>query len=228
MKSKIIKIFLFIILFIFFLNINSFFNTKNQNINNSIFSIYNENIINLDTKNNNEFQTENYKNILNTHKIWNWFFINNSWEFLTNLHLFNNNSSKYYIKINDKKYDFEIIKKYENKDLILWKIINYENKNNFLKIQSVNKVALAPWNWNKNLAPWEKIFTYKNNKKIEWKIIWINKEIKEFWLKNLIETDLKLFPWDSWSPLFNSYWKIIWINTIINEKTNTSFAQIIE
>lgn len=235
MKNKTKIFIIFIVIFILFFSINSFlFKTEKVNINTNnikknIFDIIQKSSINLDNSNNNIDWTksEKYKNIINTQVIWKWFFINKYWEFLTNSHLFNNVSSKYYIKINNQKYNFYIVKKYENKDLILWKIINYEN-NNYLKIQDINKITLINWKWKYNLNIWNKVFTYRNNTKIEWKITWINKNIKEYNLYNLIETNLELTFWDSWSPLFNQYGEIIWINTAINWITHNSYSQIIK
>ena len=225
MKQKRTFLILFIIIFILFFSINRFLSSKKLssniykiNLSNSIFSIISETNINLDKIEFNNTKSEDYKNITNKQIIWQWFFINKSWEFFTNKHIFNNISSEYYISINNKNYDFKIIKEYKNKDIILWKINNFKN-NTFLKL-------------NNNLIYWEinitdNIFIYKNNKLINWKITWINKKIKELNLYNLIETNIKLELWDSWSPLLNKYWKVIWINTAIKQYDNISYAQTI-
>ena len=226
MKNKITFLILFIIIFILFLSINRFlFNTNTStsidkiNLNNSIFNIISETDISLDKSNFNNIKSEDYKNITNKQIIWKWFFINNSWEFFTNKHIFNNISSKYFITINNKNYNFKVIKKYETKDLILWKIYNYKNKY-FLNLNNDN-IDLNSWDIKNN------IFIYKNNKLINWEIIWFNKKIIELNLNNLIETNIKLESWDSWSPLFNNELRVIWINTAIKKSESISYAQII-
>lgn len=209
-----ILIILLIIIFslLFFLQRNYF---TNNNLEKSIFGIYSENKIKLDQFDFKNSKTQDYKEIINVSKIWNWFFINNKWNFLTNSHLFDNTWSKYYIIIDNNKYTFEIINEYKEKDLILGKIKNYKNKN-YLRIIS-----------NYKQENFEEIYTYKNENRIKWDIIWINKNIEELKLNNLIETNLKLKSWDSWSPLLNKKNKVLWIFTFINKNNNNSYAQII-
>jgi S1-C subfamily serine protease len=134
---------------------------------------------------------------------------------LTNKHLFSKYSKKYYIKINNTFYDFDIIKKYEKKDLVLWKINNYKNIN-FLEV-----------NKSKNLKSDTVVFIINNKQRNYWKIILLNKELINLKLNNLIETNIKLKPWNSWSPLFDKNWIVIGINTAINEVKDTSFAEVI-
>jgi S1-C subfamily serine protease len=132
---------------------------------------------------------------------------------LTNKHIFNNNFKQYYIKINNINYRFSIIEKYNNKDLILWKIKDYKN-NDFLKTNNFKKIKLGTT-----------VFTIINKEKKYWKIIFLNKELISLKLNNLIETNIKLKPWDSWTPLFNKDWIVIGINTAIDEIKNTSFSE---
>jgi len=216
MKNKIKYIIWFLIIFIVFITINSVLFWKkieNKNLEKSIFNIISQTSINIDNIWDLKWKSENYKNIIDKKIIWKWFFIKNSWEFYTAKHLFLYKNSKFYIEINNKKYDFEILKKYENKDIILWKIKNYKNK--------INNMVLSPW----NLYKWQKIFTYKNNKKIYWKILSIKENIKSLNLKNLTKTNIKLYPWDSWTPVFNEDWKVIWIFTAIKKWENISFFE---
>jgi S1-C subfamily serine protease len=136
---------------------------------------------------------------------------------LTSTHILNNSLIKYYIRINSKDYEFDIIENYKDKDITIWKVKNYSNIN-FIRLKSSKKI---------NLLPRDKVFTIKNNKKIYWKILAINEKISELKLNNLIKTNIKLEPWDSWSPLFNIIWEIIGINSAIDKVEDTSFAQTI-
>ena len=213
MKNKIKYITIILLLFsIIYFFINSNNSEKNINLETSIFKIIEKEKINLDTVNS-KLKNYNYKNIKNTKQVWYGFFINNSWNFLTNKHIFNNNSKQYYIKINNINYSFNIIKKYDNKDLILWKIKNYKN-NSFLKTDKFKKIKLGTI-----------VFTIINKEKKYWKIILLNKKLINLKLSNLIETNIKLNPGDSWSPLFNKDWIVIGINTAIDEIKNTSFSE---
>lgn len=211
--NKYIKIIFFTIIAIslVFLLFKNYLDYKN-NIKKAIFSITKEENIDLD---NTKLKNHDYKSIENKKIVWKWFFINKKWNFLTSKHILKDNWLKYFINIGNKKYDFDIIKKYKDKDIILWKIKNYEN-NNFIDYNPTKKI---------NLSISDKIYTIKNNRKIYWKILGIDSEIIELRLYNLINTNLKLEPWDSWSPLFNINWVIIWVNSAINQIENTSFAQ---
>jgi len=234
-KNKLLIIIFFIIFFLLFnyrniLKLNNNENNKIYQTNDSIFYIIQENKINLDniyfknstflnesfisTKNsqNNQFILE--KHDINRKNIWKWFFIDNNWTFITNKHIFKNKNSKYSIKIKDKlnDYNFKIIKKFENFDIIIWKINFYKNRNFF----NINK--------NYDLQINDHVYIIKNNNKLIWKIVWLNENIKEFNLTNLIKTNIILYPWDSWSPLFNKYWNVIWVNSAINNIENTSYA----
>jgi len=213
MKNKIKYITIILLLFsIIYFFINSNNSEKNINLETSIFKIIEKEKINLDTVNS-KLKNYNYKHIKNTKQVWYGFFINNSWNFLTNKHIFNNNSKQYYIKINNINYSFNIIKKYDNKDLILWKIKNYKN-NSFLKTDKFENIELGTI-----------VFTIINKEKKYWKIILLNKKLINLKLSNLIETNIKLNPGDSWSPLFNKDWIVIGINTAIDEIKNTSFSE---
>ena len=223
MKHKIPFLVLFLIIFILFFSINHFLLKKNINYSPSeqaILNIYLESKINLEDSEFNDIKSEDYKSIINKKVIWKWFFINNSWEFLTSKHLFNNNSWYYYINIDNINYNFNILEKSNNskliidssKDIVLWKISNYKN-NNFIQLN------------NDNLVIWSTVFIIKNNIKIYWKIISTNNNIDELNLTNLIKTNIKLESWDSWSPIFNKNWEVIWINVAIKENDNISFFQ---
>jgi len=236
MKHKLKYIIWFIAIFIIFITINSFLFWKKleknspiipfykgselqTNNNIAVFNIISETNINIDKNIDLEWKTENYKNIINKDIIWKWFFINSSWEFLTAKHIFSNKNSKFYIEINNHKYNFKIIKKDEKKDIILWQIKNYKNKS-FLKINRAKNDYL--------IYEALKIFTYKDNKKINWKITWISKNIEKLNLKNLIKTNIKLYSWDSWSPLLNEKNIVIWIFVAIKIWENISYWEKIE
>jgi len=224
MKKKFNYIFLFIIIFIVFFTINKFLFEKkieNSNYQNAIFNIYSQNNINLENNLWLKWETEKYKKVKEEHIIWKWFFINKSWEFLSSKHIFDNNLSSFYVKINNQKFSIKILDKNKNKDIILWKI-NYKNKN-YLSINFTKHDYLSYEN--------QKIYTYKINKEdlapwiqINWKILKLNQNISELNLKNLIQTNIKLSPWDSWSPIFNySTNTIIWIATAIKKSENISY-----
>lgn len=212
MKNKIKYTIFILLLFSIIYNYKNNYSQNLISIENSIFQIIVQEKINLD-KTDDKLKNYNYKNIENTKQVWYGFFINNSWVFLTSSHLFNNNTKKYYIKIDKINYNFNIIKQYSNKDVILWKIENYKN-NSFLKTNKFKKIKLDTI-----------VFTIINKEKKYWKIISLNKKLIDLKLSNLIETNIKLKPWDSWSPLFNKDWIVIGINTAIDKITNTSFSE---
>jgi len=222
MKHKIKYITWFIAIFIIFITINSFlFWNKNTTIikNNAVFDIISETNISIENSIDLEWKVEDYKNIENINIIWKWFFINNSWEFLTAKHLFINKNSKFYIKIDNRKYRFNIIKKYKNKDIVLWKIESYENKY-FLNINRTKHDYLIYEDL--------KIFTYNNKKIINWIITWLSEKIEKLGLNNLIKTNIKLSPWDSWSPLLNERNIVIWVFIAIKSWEDISYAENIE
>jgi len=190
-----------------------FFLYKNNNqIEKSIFNIYSINKINIGENFWLKGKDFNYNNINYENKIWKWIFIKNN-IFLTAKHLFDNTDNKFFIKINNKRYNFKIIKQFKNKDLLIWKINNF-NSLNYIKNPIIS-----------NLKQNQEIFTYKNWKKIFWKILNTDTTIKELNLSKLIKTDIQLSPWDSWSPLFNSKNELIWIYIIIEKNKNISYAQ---
>jgi len=222
MKQKIKIIIWFLIIFILFLSINSFLFWKkitNINQNKAIFNIISEININLENSLDIKLKSETYKNIENTKIIWKWFFINKNWEFYTANHLFENKNSKYYIEINNKKYKFKIYKVALEpwKDIVFWKIMNFKNK--YYLNTKFKKHDYMIYN---NLE----VFIIKNNKKTLWNIISLNNNIEELKLNNLIKTNIKLSPWDSWSPIFNkNTWTVIWINIAIKKWENISFFE---
>ncbi len=197
---------LFFIVFIVF----GFYASKNQKNTKAIFDIVSNESIDLD---NTKLKNYNYKKIENTLYLWKWFFINDSWFFITSKHILKDKNKMYFIKIDGKKYNFEVKKNYHNKDLIVWVIKNY--KSNFFLKQSKNS----------NLSLWDNVFTLKDNKILYWRVLYKNKKIESLELDKLIEIDIKLKKWDSWSPLFNLNWELIWIASAINEMSWNSFFQ---
>jgi len=187
-------------------------NNKNlNNIKNSIVSITKKEKLKLI---NEQYwlKNEKIKNIWNTKQKWKWFFINNNWYIITNKHIINSYTWTYEVNYKSKLYNAKVIKIYKNKDLSIIKI-NIQNQN-FLNIET-----------KPNLYTWEKIFAFINNNFLDWIIL--DKNIK---LNNnttdIISTNLKLKPWDSWTPLFNSSNNVIWINTAI-WNNNLSYATLI-
>jgi hypothetical protein len=94
---------------------------------------------------------------------------------------------------------------------VYWKVINFSS------------------NWNleiwKNLLKDQRIFVIKNQKKNYWKILNDNIDLKNIWLYNVVQTNIKLKKGDSGSPLFNQKWKLIWIFQVIDD--NYSYASIL-
>ncbi len=193
MKKIIFVIFLSIIwIFVFF--------WINKNKANCIFDVYQEKKINIWNNLNLTWKDFNYKNINYSQKIWKWFFINKKWFFLIPKHLYDKKND-YYILINNKKYKFDIIKIYKNKDIILAKL-KKEINNSYCEL--ANKIRNS------------KVYILKNNKKYFFEIHKNN---------NLLQANIRLKPWDSGTAIFDLDWKIIWFFVMTNSQKKVSFAE---
>lgn len=230
MKNKLIifLILIFSIIISFFLWYNLKINHENKIINKNI-SIPIENIISKNIDWVVSIIWENDLEVYNKNPIWfinnnylnkkaSWFFINNNWLIITNKHILNKISNNYIIITNDnKRYKSKKIYIFDNIDIAL---IQIETK-------IYKKLNITNWQyyiWEDILAIWN-IYWELWNSISKWIISWIDREISDLNLKWLIQTDLKLYPWNSWWPLINNKWKVIWINTaILNNYKNIGFA----
>ena len=151
-----------------------------------------------------------------------WFFINNRWEIQTVSHIL---WKENFVIYKWKKYKSKIIQNDKKNDLAI------------LKINTTNKVGLAPWNldnielgtWNLNnidsyLAPWNLIYSFwtdtKNKEIIFNTWVLLNKKSKLENKSNLLEISNTLKPGFSWWPIINSKWEVIWINYAISNGKN--------
>jgi len=200
--KNILRIFWAIFIITAFLTLWFFLDTKKNNVKNNIFDIYFAE--NIDLWENFWLEWKNTSKLNYKQKIWKWVFI---WEkeFLTAKHLFRDKNKKYFAKVNNKFYNLKLVKKFKNKDLIIWEIINYKNNFNITKTSKIYKN--------------EKVYLYKDNKKIYWRIMEIN--------KNLVKTNIKLSIWDSWTPLFDKDNNLIWIFVLIETQSNFAYAEIL-
>jgi len=168
---------------------------------------------------------------------WTGFLVSRDWFFsnihskqryiLTNKHIldFKKLSKIYNIKINNKNYKAKLRLLDNIYDLAILEIIDLDDKTKlktFARFKDKDN--------NKNLRVWEEVYSIWNlyweydNSLSKWIISWIKRSVNTIEY-NFIETDLNLWEWESWSPLFNKYWKIIWINTLILDNTSkSSFA----
>lgn len=140
---------------------------------------------------------------------WTWFFITKDWVIITNKHVVTDSNSKYIVITNTwEEYESKIIYLDNETDLALLKIDYNSNPLDF--ISSENNINI----WNFAIAIWNALAEFQNSVSLGI-ISWKNRDLWEDWLKNMIQTDASINPWNSWGPLLNTYGKVIWINTLI-------------
>lgn len=141
---------------------------------------------------------------------WSWFFIWNDWFILTNKHVIDEKNADYIVITHDwKEHKADIFWIWENQDLAILQI----------KDKSYNSLKIAK-DWYEIgsfvLAIWTPFWEFNNS--LTFGIIsWKDREIQD-WnqkIKNLIQTDASINPWNSWGPLLNMKWEVLWVNTAV-------------
>ena len=154
------------------------------------------------------------------------FFVSPRWLLVTNAHVVDDKSLKYKIITSDgKKYPVKILAISETKDLAL---LYVKGKNfPYLKLGNSNYLSL----WQTVFAIWNALWQYTNSVS-QWIVSWLGRTIyasrndgyTEI-IKNAIQTDAAINPWNSWWPLIDSLWNVVWINTAVDLKgQNIGFA----
>jgi S1-C subfamily serine protease len=191
--------------------INNYLETKKiKQINNSIVKIIKSQNINL-------YQDDNWLNLkvisekIKQDKIqWQWFFIDNNGTILTNQHIVNDRNWEYKIITNNKKiYKAQVIYIDSKKDLSILKINSTDYK--WLQLN------------NSNIFLWETVYKLNNNSILKWIILNNNVSLDKT-TNDILETNIKLEKWDSWSPLFLNNFYVIWINTAKSNNVNKNFV----
>lgn len=232
--SSKLKIFLIIIFFIFlwfFISNNYLSNNINNSLEKKIINVSEKakkSIVNIIAKKDlilykNDpwglFKTEIWK-IKQKIWWWSWFFITNDWIIITNKHVISDSETNYIVITNDwKEYESKIIYIDKKQDIALLKI----NSDIYPKLNIIkNQKEIKTWNF--VIAIWNVLDKYQNSVSL-WIVSWKNRNLWEWWLENMIQTDANINPWNSWGPLINLKSEVIWINTaIIKNSKNLWFA----
>ncbi len=145
---------------------------------------------------------------------WSWFFVW-KWLILTNNHVINEWNEYIVILSDNSQYKAKLIKRDEKLDLALLKI-DFQNPY-FVKISDIQSTT-----WDMILAMWNPWLNNSNSASF-WIISWENRSFKYLdddnntkTLSWLLQTDVSIYPWNSWWPLFNLDWEVVWITTAIS------------
>lgn len=145
--------------------------------------------------------------------LWSGFFISDDWYIITSKHVVDNSDAEYIVVLqNGEQFSSRVVYIDRDSDIALIKINSDSHIFQPLKIQAPKNIIEI---WETVVAIWNTLS--ENDNTISFgTITGVN------WF---LETDILLFPWNSWGPLVNIHWKVIGVNTAIDwSQDNISLA----